>query len=366
MFLYLGVETTNRCDIACLHCLRDKVDERKDLDREFFFRIVKEAKDLNVSLIAFTGGEPTLHPDFISFIDKTVEAGMFWNTVTNGHNVELFEEIFKDPKRKVSNHLIALSLDGATAEIHDHIRGKGSFKKVMRTALLLKSLDIKTQLQMVLTAKNVGQIEEFISLASIVGAKKVFFITLQATKKALASGLMMTPDQYRRTQIRINQLNKIYQIQIGQAFGYYHPNPMIKCAVMANDALNMDYNGHMVFCCQLSNFGDSHYVKSRKEIVCDLKETSLLEGFEKMQDKIAQYIKDKAKLACHQKVKGMDLFPCFYCAKKFGKLDWLNDQDVKDHPIIQAWNNEDQELSRPLNSHQSPFAPTNPSNLPNF
>lgn len=365
MFLYLGVELTNRCDIACLHCLRDKADERKDLEKDFFLRILKEARDLNVSLIAFTGGEPTLHPDFIRFVDEIVERGMFWNVVTNGHNTELFQEIFKEDKRKTANHLIAISLDGATQEVHDHIRGKGSFKKIMRTATLLKNLGVKVQLQMVLTSKNMEQMESFLVLASTLGAAKAYFITLQATKKALASGLMMTPDQYRRAQIRISELTKTFKIHVGQAFGYFHPNPMIKCAVLTSDALNMDYDGNLTFCCQLSNFGDITYVKDRQEIICDLKKVSLLEGYKKMQDRISAYNKEKAEHASCGKIKGLDLFPCFYCAKKFGKFDWFNDPDVMDDPVVKAWNEENRELNRPLVA-DSPYAPINPSNWPIF
>jgi len=366
MFLYLGVELTNRCDISCLHCLRDKEDERNDLEKSFFLGLLKQAKDLNVSLIAFTGGEPTLHPDFIRFIDEIVERKMFWNVVTNGHNTDLFNEIFKDPRRKEVNHLVAISLDGATPEVHDHIRGKGSFKKIMRTATLLKNLGAKIQFQMVLTSKNVEQIESYMILASTLGAHKVFFMTLQATKKAILSGLMMTPDEYRRAQLRINKLKKAFTINIGQAFGYFHPNPMIKCAVLGSDTLNMDYAGNLTFCCQLSNFGDSTYVKERKEIICNLKDTSLLEGYKMMQDRIALYNKEKMEKAVCKKIKGLDLFPCFYCAKKFGKFDWFNDPDIENHPIVKEWNQENWQLKRPLTSQDSPFAPVNPSNLPNY
>lgn len=327
--LQLAFELTNRCDIACLHCLRDKVDVRDDINREFVVRMLDEAKKMGVLIVSFTGGEPTLHPDYIFFIDEIAKRGMRWITVTNGHNFELFQDVFKDQARLRALDLLAISVDGANEEVHDKIRGKGSFKKIMRTASMLQRMGVKLRFQMTLTTANIHQLEDFCVLTSTMGIKQAFFGYMQATQKNVQSGLMLTPEDYRRAQIRIAQLNQVFSIEVGQTFGYYHPSPMYKCTVLNNNAMNIDYRGNMVFCCQLSNFGDVSYVYERQEIVADLNKTSLLDGYKVMLQHIADYNKEKAEKAAKGEIKGLDLFPCFYCAKHFGKMDWAKDGVVK-------------------------------------
>jgi len=147
--LQLAFELTNRCDIACLHCLRDKNDMRDDIDPDFVVRMLDEAGAMGVRTISFTGGEPTLHPQYVRFIDEATKRGMQWITVTNGHNRELFQQLFSDTKRLKALELLAISLDGATEEVHDKIRGKGSFRKIMQTVMMLIPMGANVRFQMV-------------------------------------------------------------------------------------------------------------------------------------------------------------------------------------------------------------------------
>ena len=65
----LAVELANICNLHCSYCLRS--EEALYSDRAKFFplallaRIVKDAGEVAaISRVIFTGGEPTLHPQF--------------------------------------------------------------------------------------------------------------------------------------------------------------------------------------------------------------------------------------------------------------------------------------------------------------
>jgi MoaA/NifB/PqqE/SkfB family radical SAM enzyme len=341
--LQLAYELTNRCDIACLHCLRDKIEPRLDVDTELVIRTLDEAQKMGTRIISFTGGEPTLHPDYITILDEVAKRGFRWITVTNAHNTELFQEVFKDPARRCSLSFLAISVDGGNEKTHDKIRGKGSFKKIVRTTTFLKSQKIPFRFQICLTRFNVGEIEEFIILASTLGAHTAGFGIMQPTKKNVASGLLLSPEEFRRAQMKIDQIKDMFSINIQLNFGFFHPSPMMKCSVLTSNAMNIDYLGNMIFCCQLSNFGDIDYVKKREEIIADLHEVSLLDGYSLMLERTREYNKIKAQRAARGEIKGLDLYPCNYCAKQFGKMDW-----AKDDPRVRDWLDPERELSSVL------------------
>src|SRR6267143_1015608 len=65
----LTVELTNICNLHCSYCLRDEDalyhNPANFLPVKLFAQIVRSARDaMGIEQVMFTGGEPTLHPDF--------------------------------------------------------------------------------------------------------------------------------------------------------------------------------------------------------------------------------------------------------------------------------------------------------------
>jgi len=116
-----------RCNLRCRHCyINPEQHGRRRLPVERIERwlavFAERSPGANLVLL---GGEPTLHPDLPRAVHRARQLGFASITIdTNGY---LFHNILsKVSPRQVD--VFSFSLDGATAETNDRIRGKGSFK----------------------------------------------------------------------------------------------------------------------------------------------------------------------------------------------------------------------------------------------
>jgi len=167
---YFQWHITEKCNLRCKHCYqvnyKDQnemsIDELKKVADEIF-RTLKKWKMRG--RIALTGGEPLISPKLFSLIkyleknDEIEKIGILTNgTLINGKTIEKIKEITK-------LHYIQISLDGATSETNDRIRGKGSFHKALNAIRLLNQNRITTRLMFTVHRENVNEISQLIDLA---------------------------------------------------------------------------------------------------------------------------------------------------------------------------------------------------------
>jgi len=87
----LTVQITDRCNKNCVKCNKRSFTYQ-DMSREDVLRIIREACDLGLKHIHFTGGEPTLHKNFPKFIEVSKDLGLRVDMSTNGE----FSEVVAD------------------------------------------------------------------------------------------------------------------------------------------------------------------------------------------------------------------------------------------------------------------------------
>ena len=62
-------ELTNLCNFSCTHCIRDEEGEKLYLPVALVERVLAEVQPYHtVTYVGFTGGEPTLHPQFDALV----------------------------------------------------------------------------------------------------------------------------------------------------------------------------------------------------------------------------------------------------------------------------------------------------------
>ena len=119
------LELTSYCNLKCIHCFEGRHSNEGHLSIDVINKIAEEAKQYEFEQISFTGGEPTIHPDFIEIIKLVVEGGYYFGFVSNGHN---FPKIYPTLVPFIDRlSVITFSLDGAREETHDFLRGNGSY-----------------------------------------------------------------------------------------------------------------------------------------------------------------------------------------------------------------------------------------------
>jgi mycofactocin radical SAM maturase len=164
-------EITGLCNLSCSHCL--SADIRKELQGEMSFdqctRLIDELDRLRVFQINFGGGEPFLRDDFLHILDYAHSKSITTCVSTNG--TVLDERVVK--KLKTMDLLyIQVSLDGASPETNDQIRGKGTFERILDGIRLLAKYEIPDfSINTVVTRLNFTEIVRLHELAQQFGAK---------------------------------------------------------------------------------------------------------------------------------------------------------------------------------------------------
>jgi len=161
-------EVTYACNLSCIHCLSDSGKKRAtELSTDECRRVIDDLSAMKVFQFNIGGGEPFMRPDFPDLMDYAHDKGMVTCISTNGTLID------RDIARRLDHRLvyIQVSLDGATPESNDPIRGKGSFQKVLHALECLRERNIEVSINTVLTRLSFPELDRMTSLAADYGAK---------------------------------------------------------------------------------------------------------------------------------------------------------------------------------------------------
>jgi mycofactocin radical SAM maturase len=161
-------EMTYACNLACIHCLSDSGRRKPgELTTDQCLQVIDDMARHKVFQFNIGGGEPFMRPDFLDLMDHAHEKGMVTCISTNGTLIDA------DIARRLNHNLvyIQVSLDGATAQSNDAIRGKGSFDKVIKALEYLKQENVEVSINTVLTRRSISELDKLTDLAASFGAK---------------------------------------------------------------------------------------------------------------------------------------------------------------------------------------------------
>jgi MoaA/NifB/PqqE/SkfB family radical SAM enzyme len=126
--LVTSIKLTYRCNLSCIHCgWQNKYCSNEITTNEWFSIFLKLYKQ-GIRILVFEGGEPTLRQDLIKLINYAKRIGFKILLVTNGSNSLV----------SYNADLIAVSVDGLK-EVHDRIRGNGSFNQLLKNINIVKT-----------------------------------------------------------------------------------------------------------------------------------------------------------------------------------------------------------------------------------
>lgn len=124
----LTIELTTRCTNACTHCFaRAGMSSYCDLPVETAQTLLAEGYELGYRHLHLTGGEPFLWKDIFPLIERAFSSG--YETVFINTNGALLDTARCAALSKFGEGLmLSLSLQGPR-ELHERVRGEGSFDK---------------------------------------------------------------------------------------------------------------------------------------------------------------------------------------------------------------------------------------------
>lgn len=162
-------EITLNCNLRCAHCLSDSGMAAPDeLSPRQCLKLVDELSALKVFQVNIGGGEPFLRGDFVDLLIYAHAKGLVTCVSTNGM---IIDDDLASRLAKLKMLYLQVSLDGATEDVNDHIRGKGTFKTILGAIDCLAKNDVAFSINTVLTRLNYPQLDDLRSLARDYGAE---------------------------------------------------------------------------------------------------------------------------------------------------------------------------------------------------
>ncbi|MGN8771276.1 TIGR04053 family radical SAM/SPASM domain-containing protein [Paenibacillus barengoltzii] len=202
-------EVTRACALKCLHC-RAEAQYRPD-PRQLTFeegkRLIDDIAKMNNPLFVFTGGDPLMRPDLFDLARYAIhEKGLPVSMTPSATPRVTFSAVSK--AKEVGLSRWAFSLDGSSAEIHDHFRGtRGSYEMTMKGIGYLQQLGIPIQINTTVSRYNLDDLSRIADTVTEMGAVlwSVFFLV--PTGRGMVKD-MITAEEHEQVMIWLARLQR--------------------------------------------------------------------------------------------------------------------------------------------------------------
>ena len=163
-------ELTYACNLSCVHCLSSSGRrDPRELSTAECRAVIEELERMQVFYVNIGGGEPTVRPDFWELVDYATAHHVGVKFSTNGINITPG----RARRLAASDYVdVQISLDGATAEVNDAVRGPGSYATALNAMRNLARAGFRGfKISVVVTRQNAGQLDDFKAIADRFGAQ---------------------------------------------------------------------------------------------------------------------------------------------------------------------------------------------------
>ena len=216
-------DITSRCNLNCMHCGATEFKTTEEWTTEEALKVFKDLLSNGFSQFDFLGGEPLIRDDILDICSYLNENKAFTLMATNG--LLLNEEIINTLVNLKFFEAVFFSIDGASKEVYETIRGKGTYEKMLSNlgALASKKKEAKSQVRIGLTCVvnkvNASETAALVELADQYDLDCVSLISIGwlGNAKKNKDKLYIEPQQefmaYDRAARKISSVNRIRAVQ---------------------------------------------------------------------------------------------------------------------------------------------------------
>lgn len=249
----LFLETTNRCNLFCQHCYNNSGHSMPiDIEMNQISKLFYEARDLQVSKICISGGEPLLNPNIKRIFDLSKQLEVDIQLITNGTLMERYLQIIcENPWISVQT-----SIDGIE-KTHDMLRGNGAFSKTHANVSELYKLGKRWALKCTITNYNKNELEDIIDFGMNNGAYIVSFslLNIQGRTKDNQNIILSNTDIIEVCE-NLEKLKSIYKDKIEIESPKIDCNdscPFTNSSNKLKVSPRIDVYGNVYFCSMVDN-----------------------------------------------------------------------------------------------------------------
>lgn len=196
---WLAWEITRRCNLKCVHCRSSSelaCKQHPDCSTEAAYRLLDDIATFAKPVIVLTGGEPLLRDDVFDLARYGTKKGFRMCLATNG---TLVTPAVCETIKASGIKMVSLSLDGASAEVHDDFRSQpGAFQATIEAAKLFRQYDIPFLVNSSFSKRNQKDIVECFKLAKKLGAQAWYlFMVVPVGRGEELLQELISPEDYQ-------------------------------------------------------------------------------------------------------------------------------------------------------------------------
>lgn len=165
-------EITLSCPLRCLHCYCRAGESNEQPSTAEARSVLDQLKKAGTRYVDLVGGEPLTREDILEVLAYAREINQSVMVNTNG--VLLTRDLAKELKKANPHILFGVSIDGATPQTCDLVRGRGTFEKAVSALQILKAEGFKVVSLFVVNALNWGEFEEYVHLMTTLGVDGIY------------------------------------------------------------------------------------------------------------------------------------------------------------------------------------------------
>jgi radical SAM protein with 4Fe4S-binding SPASM domain len=173
-------ELTRACPLHCVHC-RARAITHRNADELSLDEVVATLRDMERfprrPVVILTGGDPLMRPDLPDIIGAARSRG-FRVAMAPSATPALTDAVVHQ-WAEWGVEAVSLSLDGATAAVHDRFRGvRGSYQTTLERAAAVRDAGLHLQINSSISPRTVGDLEGLGDLVERLGVTswELFFV----------------------------------------------------------------------------------------------------------------------------------------------------------------------------------------------
>ena len=263
------LETSIACNLECVMCpwtcQRDSAPNG-GLMSESVWRAVAPHLDRIASMDFSGGGEPLLHPEIFDRMAEARAAQCRVGLLTNG---TLLDERATDRILEIDVDWVAVSIDGATAEVYESIRKGADFETVCTNLSQLAARRTagrpRLMINFLMMPGTVHQLEDMVRLAAFLGVDVLQLKQADVSRGQAGSGFALFHHRddkalrrLRRRVRRARRLGRKLGIEVTQPC--FQPEEKPICDQDPRTSLFVRYDGAVAPCINLAIGGPSSFL----------------------------------------------------------------------------------------------------------
>jgi len=276
-------EITHSCNLQCSFCYVKPTYTRHRIKGDFKLskEIIDRAKEINVTKIILSGGEPLLRKDIFDIIRYSKKNMDKVYITTNGI---LIDKKIAQRLKNSGIDMVSVSIESSEEKIHDSLRGKGTFKKSIKALRNLKDAGFNKEslnITATINKKNISTLQKLIDFAEKIGVSMNYSFFQPIARGKINKDLAFTPEDYlkfvyklvkvtkEKHKLKTNEFVK-NNITQGKISNKMVPSIKNHCG-MVEKLLGIKESGDLVPCHMFFSTNDS------KVVIGNISEKSILE-----------------------------------------------------------------------------------------